>query len=56
VVDHLCLVNRHTGWFEAGPIRELLTEERLSALYGRAVEIDACADRTHVHVRDLRHG
>jgi ABC-type Mn2+/Zn2+ transport system ATPase subunit len=51
IVDHLCLINQHTGLFEAGPIAELLTEQRLGQLYQRPVEIDACAERTHVHVR-----
>ncbi len=52
LVDHLCLINQHTGLFEAGALDALLTEQRLSSLYGRPVGIDVCAERTHVHVRD----
>ncbi len=52
IVDHLCLVNHRSRLFSAGPIAELLSEQRLSALYGRPVRITDCQERTHVHVRD----
>ncbi|HOX47527.1 MAG TPA: metal ABC transporter ATP-binding protein [Myxococcota bacterium] len=52
VADHLCLVNHLTGLFECGPLAEMLTEERLSAVYGQPVEIDRCAERVNVHLRE----
>jgi len=52
IVDHLCLINHREALFEAGPIGALLTEQRLSILYGRPVQIDECQERTHVHVRE----
>ena len=51
IVDHLCLINHRTGLFEAGALGTLLTEDRLSQLYGRSVEIDSCGESIHVHVR-----
>ena len=56
VVDHLCLINQHSNRFEAGTTRDLLSEERLSQVFGRPVEIDTCQERSHVHVKESRHG
>jgi ABC-type Mn2+/Zn2+ transport system ATPase subunit len=53
VADHLCLINHATGLFECGVLSALLTEERLSEVYGQPVEIDRCAERVHVHIREV---
>jgi len=55
-VDHLCLVDQHTGLFEAGPKPEMARPEKLTRLYGRNVSIHACEGQTHVHVEEVRHG
>ncbi len=52
VADHLCLVNHATGLFECGPLAALLTEEHLTAVFGQPVEIDRCAERVNVHLRE----
>lgn len=52
VVDHLCFVNQFTGQFEAGEAERMASPEKLSGLYGRAVESHTCAGKTHVHVRE----
>ncbi len=52
VVDHLCLVNHRTGLFEQGRVEDLLSEARLSAVFGGAVEIDRCSGRINVHLRE----
>jgi len=52
VVDHLCLINRHLDQFEAGSTADLLTEDRLSRVFGKRVHIDSCEDRSYVHVED----
>jgi ABC-type Mn2+/Zn2+ transport system ATPase subunit len=51
-VDHLCLINQYSGLFEAGPVGEMASSDKLSSLYGRAIDTHACAGATHVHVRE----
>ena len=49
-VDHLCFINQISDTFEAGPAEDMASSEKLSSLYGRAVETLLCAGKTHVHV------
>ncbi len=53
IVDHLCLINRHTDLFETGSTKELLDEEHLSRVFGKPIEIDSCEQRSHMHIKDL---
>jgi len=52
VVDHLCLINRHTGLFKTGAVSELMVEGGLSDVYDRPVELHDCDGWMHVHVKD----
>ena len=36
-VDHLCIVNKDSDTFEAGPTAAIASPERLSSLYGRPI-------------------
>jgi ABC-type Mn2+/Zn2+ transport system ATPase subunit len=56
VVDHLCLINKDTDLFEAGPTSTLLTEECLSRLYGRSIVVERQGDCTTVRARGNDHG
>jgi ABC-type Mn2+/Zn2+ transport system ATPase subunit len=58
VADHLCLINKDANLFEAGPLDEMLTGERLSTAYGRPIEVDRSHGDVHVHVAngEARHG
>ncbi len=51
-VERLCFINQYTDLFEAGPAEQMVSPEKLSALYGRPVETHTCAGRRHVHVRE----
>jgi ABC-type Mn2+/Zn2+ transport system ATPase subunit len=50
VVSHLGLMNRETDVFETGPITEMVTTERLSRLFGRAIRVHRCDGRLHIDV------
>ena len=42
-VNHLCLINKDTGQFEAGASCDLVQSDKLSALYGRPITVSgAC--------------
>jgi len=50
-VDHLCFVNKTQDLFEASTCCDMASAEKLSKLFGRAVETHSCAGKTHVHVQ-----
>ncbi len=51
---HLALVDSHRGMFETGPTQQLLTSEKMSALYNRPMRIEQQGDRTVVFVEAKR--
>lgn len=51
-VDHLCFISQHANLFEAGTAAAMASSEKLTSLYGRAIETHLCAGKTHVHVRE----
>jgi ABC-type cobalamin/Fe3+-siderophores transport system ATPase subunit len=48
----VALVDRDRQLFEVGPAREMITEERLGRLYGRAVRVADVGGHTAVVVGD----
>jgi ABC-type Mn2+/Zn2+ transport system ATPase subunit len=52
-VDHLCIVNKDSDTFEAGPTAAIASPERLSSLYGRPITTRVHAGRTHVDVEEV---
>jgi ABC-type Mn2+/Zn2+ transport system ATPase subunit len=46
--QQVLLLNRRQKYCEAGPTAEMLTSERLTKLYGRAIEVHREDGRTHV--------
>ncbi|OGQ91051.1 MAG: hypothetical protein A2289_05135 [Deltaproteobacteria bacterium RIFOXYA12_FULL_58_15] len=55
VADHLCLINKDAQLFDAGPMAELLTEERLSHLYRRTIQVQRQDGSYHVCARGNEH-
>ena len=55
VADHLCLIHKDADLFEAGPMSEMLTTERLTAAYGRPIEIDRHGRDVLVHAGEANH-
>ena len=56
IVNQLCLINKDTGLFNAGPVNELLNENLLSGLYNRSVCISRHNGNVHVHLKDNCNG
>lgn len=55
VADHLCLMNRDTDLFEAGAMDQVLEPGRLSAAYGRPVQVDRRTGTVLVQPREVPH-
>jgi ABC-type Mn2+/Zn2+ transport system ATPase subunit len=49
VADHLCLINKDVGLFAAGTLDEMLSQERLTEVYGRPIEVERTHGGFHVH-------
>jgi ABC-type Mn2+/Zn2+ transport system ATPase subunit len=51
-VDHLCFINQYSNLFEAGTAEAMASSDKLTSLYGRAVETHTCGGKTYVQVRE----
>jgi ABC-type Mn2+/Zn2+ transport system ATPase subunit len=49
IASHLCLINKDTGLYSCGPVAELATTERLSALYGCPIKVETICGGIHVN-------
>jgi zinc transport system ATP-binding protein len=57
VADHLCLINKDANLFETGALDEMLTAKRLSAAYGRPIQVDRAQGAIHVRAsQEVGHG
>ncbi|MDD5307656.1 MAG: metal ABC transporter ATP-binding protein [Deltaproteobacteria bacterium] len=52
-VDHLCIINKDSDTFEAGPVATIASPERLSSLYGRPITTRVHDGRTHVELKEV---
>ncbi|MFA6035058.1 MAG: metal ABC transporter ATP-binding protein [Myxococcota bacterium] len=56
VVNHLCLINKDTGQFEAGASCDLVQPDKLSALYGRLITVSGACGGLSIAVGGDRDG